>query len=60
PFLEQKRVAKLLPNSHYHEPVLTIEEWNAVFGKFPYAVTSKLQGERIAPVWRDFVHTMER
>jgi len=60
PTAAAQRVAKLLPNSHYHEPVLTLEEWDAVFGKFPYAVTSKLQGERVAPVWRDFVRAMER
>jgi pimeloyl-ACP methyl ester carboxylesterase len=52
-------IAKLLPNSRYHEPVVTEEEWNGLFGKVPYPKVADFQGERIAPVWRDFLREME-
>lgn len=53
-----RKLHRLLPNAHYHEPVVTFEEWSNVFGVHPYPVTSDLQGTRIAPVWRDFIkHT---
>ena len=54
-----ERVHRVVPTSELHEPVLTVEEWEAVFGKYPYAVTSKLQGERVAPVWLDFIRRHE-
>lgn len=53
------RLRALLPNCFYHEPVVTIEEWDAVFGVEPYPVTSKLQGKRLAPIWRDFIKRQE-
>ena len=55
-----QRIAALLPHSGYHEPVVTVEEWDAVFGVRPYPETSDLQGARIAPVWRDFICATER
>ena len=56
-----QRLARLLPQARYHEPVATVAEWDANFGgPMPYPITSNFQGERIAPVWRDFIHEMER
>lgn len=55
-----QHIAALLPNATYHEPVVTLEEWDAVFGVKPYPETSDLQGARIAPVWRDFIRGTER
>lgn len=56
-----QRLARLLPQSRYHEPVVTLAEWDANFGgPTPYPITSNFQGERIAPVWRDFLREMER
>jgi 2-hydroxy-6-oxonona-2,4-dienedioate hydrolase len=56
-----QRLARLLPQSRYHEPVVTLSEWDAKFGgPTPYPITSNFQGERIAPVWRDFLREMER
>jgi pimeloyl-ACP methyl ester carboxylesterase len=52
-------IHRLLPNCRYHDPVLTEQEWNAVFGKVPYPRVADLQGERIAPVWRAFMRHME-
>ena len=54
-----QRIARIMPNCEYHVPVVTLDEWDRVFGHNPYPVTSKLQGERIAPVWLDFVNRME-
>jgi pimeloyl-ACP methyl ester carboxylesterase len=55
-----QRLHSLLPNCIYHDPVVTEEEWNAIFGVRPYPITSNLQGQRLAPVWRDFVKQRER
>ena len=54
------KLHKLLPNSSYHEPVVTTEEWNKIFGKVPYPKVADFQGERIAPVWREFIRRTER
>jgi len=54
-----QRLHSLLPHSSYHDPVLTLEEWDAVFNVRPYPETSHLQGSRIAPVWRDFIRATE-
>jgi pimeloyl-ACP methyl ester carboxylesterase len=51
---------KLLPNSSYHDPVVTEAEWNDIFGKGHYPTTSDFQGERIAPVWLKFLNDRER
>lgn len=54
------RLAKLLPKAHYHAPVVTEAEWDANFSPaIPYPTTSNFQGERIAPVWRDFIRRNE-
>jgi pimeloyl-ACP methyl ester carboxylesterase len=56
-----QRLARLLPQARYQEPVVTVAEWNANFGgPTPYAITANFQGARIAPVWRDFLREMER
>ena len=54
-----QRIHGLLPHSSYHDPVVTLEEWDAVFNVKPYPETSHLQGSRIAPVWRDFIRATE-
>jgi pimeloyl-ACP methyl ester carboxylesterase len=55
-----QRIHKLLRNCDYHDPVVTLEEWDQVFNVLPYPEVSKLQGSRIAPVWRDFISRRER
>lgn len=55
-----QRIHGLLANSSYHDPVVTLEEWDAVFNVKPYPETSDLQGSRIAPVWRDFIRATQR
>jgi len=56
-----QRLARLLPQARYHEPVVTVAEWDANFGgPTPYPITANFQGERIAPVWRNFIRDMER
>jgi len=60
PTVAGERIHGLLRNSDYHEPVVTLEEWDKVFNVVPYPEVSNLQGERIAPVWRDFIHRRER
>ena len=60
-----QRVHRAVPTSEFHDPVVTVEEWEAVAGGggpsplHPYTVTSKLQGERVAPVWLDFIRRHE-
>lgn len=51
---------RLLRNSRYHAPVVTEAEWDRIFNHNPYPVTADFQGERIAPVWREFLREMER
>ena len=60
PTAAAQRLHGLLPLSTYHDPVVTLEEWDAVFNVKPYPDTSDLQGSRIAPVWGDFIHATER
>lgn len=48
-------ISGLMPNCVFHGPVIPLDEWDQVFGNNPYPVTSKLQGERVAPVWLDFL-----
>ena len=50
---------RLLRRSRLHPPVVTEAEWERVFDHYPYPVTSDFQGERIAPLWRDFIREME-
>ena len=51
---------KLLPKAHYRTPIVTEAEWDANFSAtIPYPTTSNFQGERIAPVWRDFIRQTE-
>src|SRR5579885_370897 len=40
PTAAAQRLHRLLPNARYHDPVVTPEEWDRVFGKNPYPVTS--------------------
>lgn len=55
-----RRIHRLLPDAQYHEPVMTLEEWDKVFNVVPYPRVSDLQGARIAPVWREFIAGRER
>ena len=50
-----RNISRLMPNCSFHGPVIPLDEWDQVFGNNPYPVTSKLQGERVAPVWLDFL-----
>jgi hypothetical protein len=40
--------------------VATQEEWSNLFGIVPYPRVSDFQGQRIAPVWRNFIRQIER
>ena len=55
PTVAAQRIRDLLPDCRYHDPVVTLEEWDKVFDVLPYPQVSNLQGERIAPVWRSFI-----
>ena len=59
PTAAAKKIHQLLPNCRYHEPVVTEQEWNNLFGKVPYPKVADFQGERIAPVWREFIRQLE-
>ena len=59
PTAAARRLHSLLADSDYHEPVVTLEEWDRVFNVKPYPEVSDLQGARIAPVWRDFIRAQE-
>ena len=50
-----QNISRLMPNCSFHGPVIPLSEWDQVFGNNPYPVTSKLQGERVAPVWLEFL-----
>jgi len=54
-----QKLHALLPNSRYHDPVATSEEWSRLFNVVPFPQISDFQGERIAPVWGDFVRQMQ-
>ena len=54
-----ERIHRLLRGSRYHPPVVTLEEWDAIFNTRPYPEVSNLQGARIAPVWRRFIEETE-
>ncbi len=59
PTAAAQKLHTLMRNSRYHDPVVTPEEWHAVFDPGPYPKTSDFQGARIAPVWRAFLKDME-
>ena len=54
-----QKLHALLPNSRYHDPVVTLEEWSRLFNVVPFPQVSDFQGERIAPIWGDFIRQME-
>jgi pimeloyl-ACP methyl ester carboxylesterase len=54
-----QRLHRLLPNSQYHDPVATPDEWDKLFNVVPFPQVSDFQGERIAPVWRNFIKRLE-
>ena len=55
PTATAQRLHRLLPNARYHDPVVSLAEWDKVFNVVPYPEVSNLQGARIAPVWREFI-----
>ncbi len=55
PTITAQRIHKLIPGCHYHDPVVSLEEWDKLFNVVPYPKVSDLQGERIAPVWLNFI-----
>ncbi|MGH7088469.1 MAG: alpha/beta fold hydrolase [Stellaceae bacterium] len=59
PTAAAERLKRLLPRAHYHAPVVEAAEWERIFEHNPYPVTADFQGERIAPVWRQFLHSIE-
>jgi pimeloyl-ACP methyl ester carboxylesterase len=59
PTAAAERIHRLLRRSRYHAPVVTLEEWDALFNTRPYPEVSNLQGARIAPVWRRFIEDTE-
>lgn len=59
PTAAAQKLHALLPHSTYHEPLVTEAEWDATFGVQPYPITANLQGERLAPIWRDFIKRRE-
>jgi len=59
PTVAAQRIHTLM-RCEYHDPVVTLEEWDAVFNVLPYPQVSDLQGRRIAPVWRDFIARHEQ
>jgi pimeloyl-ACP methyl ester carboxylesterase len=54
-----QKLHRLLPNSQYHDPVATSDEWDKLFNVVPFPQVSDFQGERIAPVWRNFIKRLE-
>jgi hypothetical protein len=54
-----QKLHALLPNSRYHNPVVTSEEWSRLFNVVPFPQVSDFQGERLAPIWGDFIRQME-
>jgi pimeloyl-ACP methyl ester carboxylesterase len=54
-----QRLHRLLPNARYHDPVVTLKEWDKLFNVVPFPQVSDFQGERIAPVWRNFIQQIE-
>ena len=54
-----QKLQKLIPHCELHGPVIPRDEWDRVFHHNPYPVTSKLQGERVAPVWLDFLRRLD-
>ena len=59
PTAAAERIHRLLRGSRYHDPVVTLAEWDAIFNTKPYPEVSNLQGARIAPVWRRFIEETE-
>ena len=59
PTAAAERIHRLLRGSRYHDPVVTREEWDALFNSVPYPEVANLQGARIAPVWRRFIEDSE-
>ena len=48
-------------DARYHEPVVTVAQWDANFGaSIPYPTTANFQGNLIASVWRDFIRQIEK
>jgi hypothetical protein len=59
PTATAERLHDLIPKSRYRDPVVTEAEWNDIFGKGNYPITSDFQGERIGPVWMEFLNSLE-
>jgi pimeloyl-ACP methyl ester carboxylesterase len=54
-----KNLHAVMPNCRYHDPVATPEEWAKIFNVIPFPQVSDWQGQRIAPLWREFIRRLE-
>jgi pimeloyl-ACP methyl ester carboxylesterase len=55
-----KSLHAIMPDCRYHDPVMTREEWTKIFNVIPFPQVSDLQGQRIGPLWREFIRRLER
>jgi pimeloyl-ACP methyl ester carboxylesterase len=54
-----KNLHAVMQNCRYHDPVATPEEWAKIFNVIPFPQVSDWQGQRIAPLWREFIRQLE-
>jgi pimeloyl-ACP methyl ester carboxylesterase len=54
-----KNLHAVMPDCRYHNPVMRPEEWTKTFNVIPFPQVSDLQGQRIAPLWREFIRQLE-
>jgi len=54
-----KNLHAVMHNCRYHDPVATPEEWAKIFNVIPFPQVSDWQGQRIAPLWREFIRQLE-
>jgi pimeloyl-ACP methyl ester carboxylesterase len=54
-----KSLHAIMPDCRYHDPVMTREEWTKIFNVIPFPQVSDLQGQRIGPLWREFIRQLE-
>jgi pimeloyl-ACP methyl ester carboxylesterase len=54
-----KSLHAIMPDCRYHDPVMTPDEWTKIFNVIAFPQVSDLQGQRIAPLWREFIRQLE-